>query len=209
MIPPALRAHSVALTIALLAAAAGTATTPMMSHAQSPAQNHSHGTAPASSRAARPASPASSAAAAVAVVASHVLPHPSHQDELSLAAPVPTASAPTVELTRLNTEGVLLEARLRNAKLQAEIDKVSQPLLAAPLPAAGNPDGKKATTPDDDLRALSISAYDGHYEARLHVAGQDIAVRRGDHIANGWQVDHIDDAGVTLVRAHERRVLRV
>ncbi|WP_321959749.1 type IV pilus biogenesis protein PilP [Paraburkholderia sp. J69-1] len=127
------------------------------------------------------------------------------------AAPLEQApTSPSLELQRLNEQGVLLSARLRNAKLQDEINRLTHTQSASPSPGIGAASGaESAVISGDDDRAVSISAYEGHFQARLHIAGRDITVRRGDAAGSGWTVSHIDSAGVTLVRGHERRVLRV
>lgn len=152
--------------------------------------------------------PLASFAQASAPAAAASAPIVAHDGDSS-SAQAPTPAAPSIQLQRLNTEGAILEARLRNARMQAEIDRLSHTQVSVPLPVAGTSTTTESASSTDADHALSISAYEGRFEARVHVAGQDIAVRQGDHILNGWTVQHIDESGVTLVRGHQRVVLRV
>jgi type IV pilus biogenesis protein PilP len=145
----------------------------------------------------------------VALVAA-VLPQLAAAQTGAADATSQTSAASTADvIAKLNAEGAILEARLRNATLQADIDRLTQKApVAVQTPTVTATDGS-AVAKIEDIHALSIGAFDGVYEARLQVSGEVVNVRKGDELQNGWKVVNIDDSAVTLVRGHEHKTLRV
>lgn len=136
-------------------------------------------------------------------------------------------SSPAEELANLQAQIPILEAKAEIAKLKAQIENggaaPSGPGQGAPSPTApwganpmqattapGNSAGATgSSTAKSGMEAVSISGFDGRYQAVLTIDGHTVSVRPGDTIEGGWKVASITDSSVTLAHGKRVVVLRV
>lgn len=141
------------------------------------------------------------------------------------AATSATGMSAAEELATLQAQIPILEAKARIAKLKAEIDNGGSNATPGPggaalpaMPSWGTSSARAASPPApaadsasarSGMQAISISGFDGRFQAALTIDGRNVTVRPGDTLDGGWKVSNITESSVTLVRGKQVVVLRV
>ena len=81
---------------------------------------------------------------------------------------------------------------------------MNAPHATSPSEAASSPASAHA-----GMQAVSISGFDGRYQAVLTIDGRNVSVRPGDTLDGGWKVSNITESSVTLAHGKHVVVLRV
>jgi len=124
-------------------------------------------------------------------------------------------ASPAARLAALNSEAAVLEVELHVAELKRKIRDANTPTtvggatsnaIMPNLPNAGTLDA--APPAQKGLSAVSISAYDGRYQAMISSDGTQRLVHVGDKVED-WTVSDITDTMVVLKRGKLTRELRV
>jgi type IV pilus biogenesis protein PilP len=137
-----------------------------------------------------------------------------------VAASAGTAGSPADDWSTLQSQVAMLRVKAEIARLQAEIrtagaaaaSPASLPAVQAgqPAPAASNPEPRTASTVlRDDVRLVSVDAYNGQFGALLDIGGRSVPVRERDVIDGGWTVARISGTAVELRRGAQTRVVRL
>ena len=137
--------------------------------------------------------------------------------DLPMAVPVvnDAGASPAARLAALNSEAAVLEVELHVAELKHKIRDANAPTavggatsnaIMPNLPSAGSLDA--APPAQKGLSAVSISAYDGRYQAMISSDGTQRLVHVGDKVED-WTVSDITDTMVVLKRGKLTRELRV
>ncbi|WP_176026137.1 hypothetical protein [Robbsia andropogonis] len=134
------------------------------------------------------------------------------------AAVTDAGASPAARLAALNSEAAVLEVELHVAELKRKIRDANAPAALGGamssaimpnlpnLPNAGSLDAAPAV--QKGLSAVSISAYDGRYQAIVSDDGAQRLVHIGDKL-DDWLVSDITDTMVVLKRGKVTRELRV
>ncbi|WP_116138411.1 type IV pilus biogenesis protein PilP [Trinickia diaoshuihuensis] len=184
-------------------------------------------------------SPFTSAAIVIASIAACLAPlaagaqalgQPQLQAQAASAAKSQTPSSeasPAEELANLQAQIPILEAKAEIAKLKAQIENggtapsglaqgMPSPMNAwggTPAPASTSQSGSSSATSGSadkpGMQAVSISGFDGRYQAVLTIDGRTVSVRPGETIEGGWKVTSITESSVTLAHGKRVVVLRV
>jgi type IV pilus biogenesis protein PilP len=136
-----------------------------------------------------------------------------------VAASTGAADSPPDDWSTLQSQVALLRVKAEIARLQAEIrtagaaaaSPASLPAAQAGHPAAvSNPEPHAASTVlRDDVRLVSVDAYNGQFGALLDIGGRSVPVRERDVIDGGWTVARISGTAVELRRGAQTRVVRL
>lgn len=136
----------------------------------------------------------------------------------SVAVGASAGQSPAARLAALNSEAAVLEVELHVAELKRKIRDANSPAamgagtssaIMPNLPILPNNGAVDATAPSQKgLAAVSISAYDGRYQAMVSSDGIQRLVHVGDKVED-WTVADITDTMVVLKRGKTTRELRV
>jgi type IV pilus biogenesis protein PilP len=137
-----------------------------------------------------------------------------------VAASAGTADSPADDWSTLQSQVALLRVKAEIARLQAEIrtagaaagSPASSPAgpVGQPAVAVSNPETRAALPVlGNDVRLVSVDAYNGQFGALLDVDGRSVPVRERDVIDGGWTVARITGTTVELRRGAQTRVVRL